>query len=253
MIPEIGRMGERDIDVRAVRMAAPDSDVARFERILAPGERDRAARFRFEDLRRKFILARAALRILLGGYLKRDPADIQFEHGPKGKPSLPEPGGIEFNASHSGGLAVFAFAKDCELGIDVEQIRPMPDMLDIANRFFCAAEAGELTSLPAHQRERAFFNCWTRKEAYIKATGEGLSAPLDEFRVTLRPDEPARFVHIANDHLANDENAAADWSLHDLRLAPDYAGALAYRDAIRPVRVFPLLNAAELTGQISGI
>jgi 4'-phosphopantetheinyl transferase len=233
----------RDIHVWAVQLAAPDSVTARFERILAQDERDRAARFRFEDLRKSFILARATLRILLGGYLKQDPAGIQFKQGSKGKPFAVASGGIEFNASHSGSLAVFAFTRDCELGIDVEQIRPMPDIHEIADSFFCAAEAEELRLLPVELRERAFFNCWTRKEAYIKATGEGLSAQLNEFRVSLRPSEPARFIHIGHD-----KNTAGIWELHDLRLAPDYASALAYRDFRRPVSVFPLVNLGELPG-----
>ena len=208
--------------------------------LLEPEERDRAARFRFDHLQHAFILARGGLRVLLGCYLGVCPAAVQFTYGSKGKPTL-SGGSVEFNVSHSGGLAVFAFTFGCEIGVDVEQIRSLPDMLEIASQFFCVEETAELMALPAGERERAFFLCWTRKEAYIKATGDGLSAPLDSFRVALRPGAPARFVHFKHD-----ASAAASWTLHDLSLTPAHAGALAYRDAPRSVLVQPVIESAEL-------
>ncbi len=212
-----------------------------FERLLAPDEKERAARFRFDHLRRSFVLARGALRTLLGGYLQTSPVSIEFEYGSKGKPALVAPAPIHFNASHSGGLAVFAFTCGCEIGVDVEKIRPIEEMRNIADHFFCPEEAAELMSLAAEQREYAFFLCWTRKEAYIKALGDGLSAPLNRFRVTMQPNQPARFLH-----LQGDANAARDWTLHDLHLVSDYAAALAYRDAERPVTALPLTDPARL-------
>src|SRR3982075_1773916 len=197
--------------------------VSKFEMFLTPDERKRAARFRFVNLRHSFVVTRGALRVLLGRYLHVPPAKIQIAYGSKGKPRLAEPELATFNVSHSGGLAVFGFAASCEIGIDVEEILPLADMLDLARRFFCRAETAELISLPANQRERAFFRCWTRKEAYIKAVGEGLSVPLDSFQVTLRPGEPAKIIH-----LAGDANAAKTWRLCDLELPPGYVGALAY-------------------------
>src|SRR5208282_2181592 len=119
------------------------------------------------------------LRVLLGHYLGVAPGGIEFSYGPKGKPRLAAPVDVRFNISHSGGLALFAFTLDCEIGVDVEHIRPLRDMQEIASRFFCAEEATELMSLPAHGREQAFYLCWTRKEAYLKAVGEGLSEPID--------------------------------------------------------------------------
>jgi 4'-phosphopantetheinyl transferase len=215
--------------------------VSEFEQFLAPDERTRAERFRFENLQHSFVVTRGALRVLLGRYLHVPPAKIQIEYGSKGKPSLAEPELATFNVSHSGGLAVFAFAAGCEIGVDVEEIRPPADMLDIAQRFFCPAETAELISLPANQRELAFFNCWTRKEAYIKALGEGLSLPLDGFQVTLRPGEPASIIH-----LAGDANAASNWKLHDLGLSTAYAGALAYHGLGRQLRVSQPIDAVEL-------
>lgn len=118
----------RIVHVRPVRTAASNAVASRLERILAPDEIDRADRFRFANLRHSFVLARGALRILLGCYLKVSPASIQFECGSKGKPALAAPLLLNFNASRSGGLAVFAFTVSCEIGVDVEQIRPMPDI-----------------------------------------------------------------------------------------------------------------------------
>lgn len=139
-----------------------------------------------------------------------------------------------------GGLCVLAFSPGCEIGVDVEHIRPLADLQSIADQFFSVEEALELMSLSAYQRRLAFFLCWTRKEAYIKATGTGLSIPLSGVRVTLQPSQPARFIHVAHD-----ATPASEWILHDLRLAPNYAAALAYRDAERPVTVLPILDPAH--------
>jgi 4'-phosphopantetheinyl transferase len=234
-------LSDRAIHVWAVRQQAPDPVVARFESLLSADERERAGRFRFDHLRRSFILARGALRVLLGRYLDTDPAGIRFAYGEKGKPSLADPAPIRFNASHSGGLALYALTLGCEIGVDVEQMRPLADLWGIASRFFSAEEVAELIELPEGQREAAFFRCWTRKEAYIKALGDGLSVPLDDFAVSLRPGEPARLIHI--DH---DDAAAAAWTLQNLEPAAGYAAALAYREVPRDVRLSPLIDAARI-------
>lgn len=237
----LSELAGRAVRVWCVRTEAPIAVITKLGLVLSPEERDRAQRFRFDHLQHSFVVARAGLRILAGQYLSLTPATIRFNYGAKGKPSLADFPRLRFNVSHSGKLAVFAFALDCEVGVDLERIRPLPDIPDIAERLFCAGEAAELMSLSAEQRELAFFLCWTRKEAYIKATGDGLSAPLDTFHVTLQPGKPARFVHIAHDVIA-----ANCWMLHDLRFARDYAGALAYRDAQRPVHLSPLIEPVEL-------
>jgi 4'-phosphopantetheinyl transferase len=231
----------RNVHVWSIRTEASEAVAAAFERILAPDERDRAARFRFDHLRHSFVLAHGALRILLGRYLNASPAGIQFNYGLRGKPTLAPLALIDFNMSHSGDLVVFAFTRGCEIGVDLEQIHSIQDMQDIADRFFCHEEAAELMSLPVNQRERAFFLCWTRKEAYIKAIGDGLSAPLNGFRVTMQPTQPVRFIHIAHD-----TNAAKDWTLQDLQLASNYVAALAYRGWPRKVAVSPIMDPAEL-------
>jgi 4'-phosphopantetheinyl transferase len=232
----------RTVHVWPVRTSASIDVVSSLEGVLDPQERQRAAQFLSHDARRTFIVGRAALRTLLGSYLKTSASGIEFKFGHKGKPSL-EGLSLTFNVSHSGDLVVLAFTHGCEIGIDVERIRAIQDMQNIADRFFSSDEAAELKSVPADERDRAFFLCWTRKEAYIKAIGEGLSFPLNDFCVTVQAGDPVRFIH-----LGGDAAVAKEWMLHDLRLAPNYAAALAYRDAERPVKVLPLLEAAELSG-----
>jgi 4'-phosphopantetheinyl transferase len=151
---------------------------------------------------------------------------------------LASPAPLEFNSSHSLGLAVIALTAGCELGVDIEQVRPMSDMKKVAGHFFCPGEVAELSAFPLDQYEQGFFLCWTRKEAYVKATGEGLSLPLDSFQVSIRPGEAARFIR-----LPDQPNS---WTLQDLQLAPNYAAALAYRDAERPLIAFRLSDPAEL-------
>jgi 4'-phosphopantetheinyl transferase len=167
-------LADRTIHVHTVRLQAPDTRAADFHGILTPDERDRAARFRFDHLQRSFILARGALRLLLGQYLRTPPGAIALQYGPNGKPALADPTRLRFNLSHSGGLALFAFTLDCEVGIDVEQIRPLPDMEQIAARQFGVEESSELLALPAGRRQSAFFRSWTRMEAIGKAMGNGL-------------------------------------------------------------------------------
>ena len=231
----------RDVHVWSVRTDAGDSEVAPFRLVLSPTERDRAAKFHFKGLRNSFILARGALRLLLGRYLNICPEAVQFHYGGNQKPSLAPEQRLKFNVSHSGGLAVFAFTLDREIGVDVEHIRPLPDMAEIAKRFFCLEEAAELLSLAANEQEHAFFLCWTRKEAYLKALGNGLSEPLNSFRVTVNPDAPAGLLHVAHD-----SSSAKLWTLHDLKLAPGYEGSLAYRDSPRPLKILPTLNVIGL-------
>jgi 4'-phosphopantetheinyl transferase len=228
-------VGQDWIDVWPIRLVAPDSAVERFAGVLSPEESARASRFRFDHLKRSYLLSTGALRVLIGRYLGINPLLIRFKLGEKGKPRVSGQR-LCFNASHSGSLALFAFTMGCELGVDVEEIRPLVDMNEIAQRFFCAEEAAELLSIPDGERCHAFFLCWTRKEAYLKAIGEGLSAPLDRFRVTLRPEETCRFLHLWNDPLA-----AEEWNLYNLEPAPGYAAALAYRGFRRRVRMFPVL------------
>jgi 4'-phosphopantetheinyl transferase len=237
----LARLGSREVQVWGVWLSGSDASLAYYRSMLSPEELQRAERFRFEHLRHSYTRSRGSLRLLLAHYLGLPPNEIQLICRPKGKPILRDSSQIDFNASHSGQMALYAFTVGCELGIDVEQIRRLDDAESIAARFFSTAEASELLSLTPEQRGPAFFRCWTRKEAYVKAVGDGLAIPLNRFQVTLLPGIPARFVQ-----LASDMGTAADWTLDHLELAPGYLGALAYRDNRRPTTIHPIVRSDDL-------
>ncbi|MCB1055772.1 MAG: 4'-phosphopantetheinyl transferase superfamily protein [Acidobacteria bacterium] len=218
-------MAPDELHVYAVSLAPPPETVAELETLLTPDEVERAYRFRFERHRRRFIVGRGVLRRLLGAYLDVPPGELRFHYGDKGKPSLDprwDAAGLSFNLSHSQELALYGLVQGRELGIDVEQLRPMPDAEQIAERFFSRSERETLRRIPAERKADAFFNCWTRKEAYIKATGDGLSMPLDRFDVTLAPEDEARMLSAEGDPAK-----AASWSMYHLEPAAGYVGALA--------------------------
>jgi 4'-phosphopantetheinyl transferase len=208
-----------------VRLEACDDNFARSLAWLSEEERARADRFRFDRHRRAFVLGRAALRGLFASYLGMDPGAVQFVVGPHGKPALADPScALRFNASNSGDIAAYAFTSGCEIGVDIEQHRALRDFENIARRFFSPEEAAELLELSAAEIITGFFNCWTRKEAFIKALGGGLSIPLDSFRVTLRPGADARMI------------SPPGWTLHAFTPASDYAGAIAYPGEPRSIQ-----------------
>jgi 4'-phosphopantetheinyl transferase len=213
-----------DVHVWLVSMEASHWSVQELSASLSSDEKERAQSFRFEHLKRRFCVSRGLLRFFLGTYLATPPCDIEFSYGRYGKPSVAGVEGFQFNVAHSENVTVYAFAHGCELGVDVERIRNMEDIDAIARHFFCSEEAADLDSIQLPKRLDSFFACWTRKEAYIKATGEGLSASLDGFRVALRPGEAPSFVHI--DGSASE---AQSWSLYSLRPNERYIGALAFR------------------------
>ncbi|HWS86523.1 MAG TPA: 4'-phosphopantetheinyl transferase superfamily protein [Pyrinomonadaceae bacterium] len=196
---------------------------------LTPDERERAARFHFRKDREHFIVARGVLRDILGGYLDTPPALIRFSYNQYGKPALAQAGDAEalrFNLSHAHEVALYAFARGRDLGLDVEFMRDDFASLEIAERFFSPDEVSTLRAQPAARQTLAFFNCWTRKEAFIKALGEGLSHPLDRFSVSLVPGEPAALLSTADDR-----HEAARWSLVELAPGAGYVAALALRGA----------------------
>jgi 4'-phosphopantetheinyl transferase len=235
-------LGGRDIQLWVARLEASEDAFGRAFSWLSPDEVERADRFRFDRHRRAFVLGRAVLRALVASYLRIAPEEASFTYGLKGKPALGDAGGpLSFNVSNSGDLAAYAFTLDCEIGVDVEHRRRLVEIEGIARRFFAPDEVTELMGLSEGERHQGFFNCWTRKEAYIKAVGDGLSVPLDSFQVTLQPGVPARMVA-----LDGSSAAAERWTLHTFTPAPDYAGAIAYRDRERPLTVQPLATADEL-------
>lgn len=229
-----------------VHVFAADLDLARAGKAflpswLSPDEQERASRFHFERDRRRFMAARGLLRGLLGRYCEREPSTLRFAYGPRGKPSLLAPAGsLRFNLSHSGGLALFAFVREVELGVDLEQERPVPEAASIAERYFSRRENADLRSLAEPERSRAFFRCWTRKEAFIKATGDGLSRSLDAFDVTLAPGEPARLVRVEGEPAL----AGRFW-LQDLEVSAGFAAALASEGRPRRVACWTVGSSEE--------
>ncbi len=201
----------------------PAAQVAQYTRLLTPDEQLRANRFHFERDRQRYIVGRGILRTLLGRYLGCAGSELQFSYGLRGKPALTNPV-FDFNLAHSGGLAVIALAYQQEIGVDVEQIRPITDMEQIVQRFFAEQEQADLLTLPVEQRQTAFFNGWTRKEAYLKALGDGLARPLDQFCVSLIPGEPVRLLSINGD-----TEDASRWLLESFNPAPGYVAAAAVR------------------------
>lgn len=202
-----------------------DSYVQYLEQVLSEDEQIRARRFYFERHNKYFIVGRGLLRMILGGYLHIEPCSLQFCYTSKGKPALTKLFGdsmISFNLSHSHGVAVYAITYGRKIGIDIERIRPISYAERIADRFFSDNEKTVFRSLPDHQKLRGFFNCWTRKEAYLKAVGDGLAGSLDKFEVTITPGEQARLLHIEGE-----PQEVSRWSIHDLAPGSGYAAALA--------------------------
>jgi 4'-phosphopantetheinyl transferase len=215
------------VHVWRVSLDESPSQVALLQNILDDDERSRAGRFYFRRDRERFVVGRGVLRTLLGRYLDRSPESLSFTYSPHGKPTLASEFGddaIRFNLSHSQGTALYAFTRNRELGVDLEFIRCDLETEQIAQRFFSQSEIAALLALPLSLRKYAFFLCWTRKEAYIKARGEGLSMPLDQFDVSLIPEEPAVLLSTRPD-----PDEGRGWSLRNLTPGAGYAAALAVK------------------------
>jgi len=206
-----------------VNLEAVSGAESRWSEILSEDERIRAARFHFDQDRRYFIAGRALLRCVLAEYLGTEAKDLKFEYSEKSKPAL---GGdyraskLHFNISHSGGIALFAISGR-RIGVDVEQIRHDFDTAAIAERFFSTHERKQLAALPLDEQHEAFFRCWTRKEAYIKATGDGLSLPLSQFDVSITANDRNALLATRPDELE-----ATQWSLQDVQVGAGYCGAV---------------------------
>ena len=173
-------LGREDVHVWVVPL---DGDPQAFGELLSAAEQQRLQRFRFADHQRRYQIVHGALRRILGGYLGRDAREVEFRQGPRGKPYMADDE-LQFNLSHSGKLGLIGVSR-IELGLDVEKVRHLESLTQIAERHFSASEFGALDELQDEARELAFYRCWTRKEAYIKALGEGLSMALDSFDVSL--------------------------------------------------------------------
>jgi 4'-phosphopantetheinyl transferase len=218
------------VNVWAVPLDLSAEEVAACLSVLDSSEKERAARRRFEPHRKRFIAARGSLRMVLGRYLQKRPNEIEFAYGPHGKPSLQFPHSpIEFNATDSDDLVLIALSTAGPVGVDVERIRAVRDADALVKRFFSARENDLFRKLSNDQKPAAFFNLWTRKEAFLKGTGEGIGHSLNRVEVSFLPGEPAAFLPGAT------LEGLTGWSLHALNPADGFAAALATR--FEPSRV----------------
>ena len=222
--PERRNLEADEVHVWKVHLDHEVTRVCVFQGLLTPAEVARAQRFYFERDRQHWIVARGLLRVLLGRYLQTDPRLLRFEFNAYGKPILafptPSPS-LQFNLSHSADIALYAFIWQRDIGVDVEFMRPTVDYDAIAQHSFSPSEQTVLLALPPAEKHEAFYNCWTRKETYIKARGMGLSLPLDLFDVSFLPGEPAALLQSRED-----PQEVQRWSMRQLAPAPDYAGAV---------------------------
>jgi 4'-phosphopantetheinyl transferase len=213
-----------DTEVVVVRLDLAAEPLRRLEGLLCADERDRAMRFAAASDRRRYVAARGTLRVLLAERTGIEPALLRFAAGPHGKPSLEGQAagsGWRFNLSHAGDLAAFAFSAGREVGIDMEPIRPVKGAERIVRQFFSSRENASFAALAPQQRVMGFINAWTRKEAFAKATGEGLYARFADFDVSLEPGEPARLLRVGNA-----PGEACGWTLQDFSPAEDHVAAL---------------------------
>lgn len=224
--PRSPRLSGSEVHVWRASLMRREDELYTLLRSLSEDELYRAYRFRFPRDRARFIAARGILREILGRYLHTPPERVRFGYNAYGKPELldaEERERVRFNLSHAGRMALFAFAPEREVGIDVETLRGDLAVEDMAAEFFSRSEVQTLLTLPAGVRTRAFYNCWTRKEAYIKARGMGLSLPLGSFDVSLAPSEPA--VLLAT---RGDERDASRWSLREIDVGAAHVAALVF-------------------------
>lgn len=241
--PKALTLGECKVHVWRATTDLVPSQLRRIQKTLSAAERERAGRFYFRQDRERFVAARGLLRNILAQYLDMEPNQLRLSSNPHGKPALAlESGGdrLRFNVSHSHRLALIAVTQQKEIGVDIERIRPDLANEMIARRFFSPNEVATLLALPEYLRREAFFTCWTRKEAYIKARGEGLSFPLDQFSVSLAPDDLPALLAVEGN-----VQETSRWSLHHLYPGHAYVAAIAIEGHTRDI---DLWQWAEMQG-----
>lgn len=225
--PERPVASEDEIQVWRMNLDLPASEFQEMRGVLSEDETARAARFVFDRHRARFVAGRAFLRKILGQYVGHAPQRLEFGYGFRGKPFLKKGSDgdrLRFNLSHSGDLALLAVIRARRIGVDVERIREVKEHLRLAGRYFAPGEVAAIRALPPKVQYEAFFNCWTRKEAYIKALGTGLACPLDGFEVSLTPGIPAALLHVDDD-----PRAPSEWFMRALTPGNGFAGAVALK------------------------
>jgi 4'-phosphopantetheinyl transferase len=227
-----GILADDEVHVWQVDLVAWEKDAGSLFELLNPEERERAARFKFPAPRNQFVISRALLRRALGAYLRMDAREVRFRTSGNGKPELAVGSDLRFNLSHTQGATVFAVARHRQVGVDVERIREDTNAMELAERFFSRPEIEWLQSQPASDLLASFFSCWTAKEAYIKAQGEGLSLPLGSFGVLPVPGgcELRLLVY-------DDPEESKRWSMWRLDLGVGLRGAIAVEGASCRVRL----------------
>jgi len=222
--PSVLGLEAGEIHIWRIKLAEPDAAIIHCYSLLSPDERIRANRFHFPRDRNRYVIARSMLRRVLGRYLSLDPKRLQFIYGEMGKPEVeqkPNSRHLRFNLSHSGEFALIALSWNLSVGIDVERVNHQLATEQIAERFFSLRERAILRMIPSGQKAQAFFSCWTRKEAYLKALGKGLSVSLDSFDIECAPGlDPALL------RPAPEDCEGACWRIFVLNPAVGYVGAL---------------------------
>jgi 4'-phosphopantetheinyl transferase len=235
-ISEIPLVAPPEIHVWRINLIRPSKEIARLQEMLSDDEKQQSARFHFAHDQRRFIVRRAVLRQLLAVQLGLHPEEIKIDSANFQKPKIAAPqnsDGLRFSCSHSADWALIALAQNRDVGVDVEQHRPLPDAGDLARNFFSDFEIAEFERLPEPARTEGFFNCWTRKEAFVKAIGLGLAYPLKKFSVTLAPGRPAALVDTAGDSAAR-----KNWLMASLDVAPAHSAALVFEAGPSAIRCF---------------
>ena len=230
------KLGEGEVHVWRACLDVTVEELQVRSKLLKEEERARGARYLRAEVGSRFVAGRGLLRRLLGMYLGTDAAEVEFTFNSFGKPALAAKhgaGDLRFNVSHSHDWALIAFTRGRELGVDIERVRPDFATREIAQRFFSPSEARRLIALPAATQTEAFFQCWTRKEGYIKARGEGLSRGLDSFEVAFGPGVDAAVLNALDD-----ASPTARWLVLDLQPAQGFAGALVVERPVAEVRLW---------------
>lgn len=236
--PETITLSHGEVHVWMTSIDRRRSEMDNLHQTITDDEKARAECFRFDTHRQRYIVGRATLRAILSRYVGIPPNRLRFQYNSYGKPMLVErkdrgvlpTGTLNFNLSHSNRLVLYAVTQGREIGVDIEYIRDNLDVLRIAKRYFSTQEFSEIASLPQTRQIKTFFDCWTRKEAFIKAKGEGFSLPTDQFNVSITPENTVAWLHTATD-----QHDTSSWSIQALTPASGYAAALAVQGPPPPV------------------
>jgi 4'-phosphopantetheinyl transferase len=217
------RLDADSVHLWSLSLRVSPASLDRLAPLLDSAEQRRAKLFHFDRDRRRFIVGRAALRNILGRYLRAEPADLRLEYSPRGKPFLPTGSALHFNFAHCEDLAVLAMTRRPNVGVDLERVRPVEGALEMA-AFFCSPdEYAQFQSVPALEKETAFFRLWTRKEALLKATGHGIGDALNKVEVSFRSDDPPRLIRMPEELAI----LSSRWSLQEFKPADGFLAVVA--------------------------